>query len=188
MPHSGVNRHMFSISCCGRCVATFWCQQAYGFHQLPWWSLCCHILVSTGIWFSSAAMVVVVLPHSGVNRHMFSISRCGHCVVTVWCQAHVFHQLLWSLCWQGMVSISMCFPSAAVVVVLPESGAKRAETARALQFAMVVRVLDYVQQLSQELGKVSGPWLTSQSAGHLSPTGRYIISWARNWARCPGHG
>ena len=56
--------------------------------------------------------------------------------------------------------------------IATEPGVWRAETARALQYAMVVRVLGYVQQHSQEISKVSGPWLSSQSAESMSTTGR----------------
>ncbi|KAK7504327.1 hypothetical protein BaRGS_00004631, partial [Batillaria attramentaria] len=48
-----------------------------------------------------------------------------------------------------------------------EEGLKQAETSRALQFAMVVRVLECVQQMSEEFGK-TGSSLSSQSAASLS--------------------
>ncbi|XP_076442605.1 lysosomal-trafficking regulator-like isoform X2 [Babylonia areolata] len=48
-----------------------------------------------------------------------------------------------------------------------ESGVKRAETARALQFAMVVRILDCVQSLSLDVSRASNSWLNAQSTGVL---------------------
>ncbi|KAL8559615.1 hypothetical protein ACOMHN_008326 [Nucella lapillus] len=52
-----------------------------------------------------------------------------------------------------------------------ESGAKRAETARALQFAMVVRILDCVQSLSLDMSRASTSWLSTQSTGSLYTRG-----------------
>lgn len=52
-----------------------------------------------------------------------------------------------------------------------ESGAKRAETARALQFAMVVRILDCVQSLSLDISRASSSWLSTQSTGSLEARG-----------------
>ncbi|XP_070180486.1 lysosomal-trafficking regulator-like [Littorina saxatilis] len=58
-----------------------------------------------------------------------------------------------------------------------ESGTKRAETARALQYAMVVSVLEYVQQLSQEMGRATGSWQSSSS----SATGKKVTGVHRSF-------
>ncbi|XP_025103482.1 lysosomal-trafficking regulator-like isoform X3 [Pomacea canaliculata] len=48
-----------------------------------------------------------------------------------------------------------------------EGGQKLAETARAFQFAMVVKVLEYSQHLSQEFSKTPGGWASAQNISAL---------------------